>query len=273
MQRPRFQRNGAVTASLVAVVLAGAFSWVQADRAIKAERRAAEESKRADGELRKAQSMQSLYLAEHASQQRANGDVGTALLLALAALPDPAAGITRPYAPEAELQLNSAIRTLRELLIVDSHKGWVLNAAFSPDGKRFVTASADDDTARLWNAETGKPVGDPLKGHRGLVWSAAFRPDGMRIVTASSDQTARLWDGETGKPIGEPLSGHSDGVTSAKFSPDGKRIITASEDGTARLWDGETGKPIGEPLQGHEGPLRGAAFSPDGTRIVTASDD
>jgi len=32
--------------------------------------------------------------------------------------------------------------------------------AFSPDGKRVVTAS-EDETARLWDAETGKQIGEP----------------------------------------------------------------------------------------------------------------
>ena len=82
-----------------------------------------------------------------------------------------------------------------------------MSAAFSPDGKRIVTAS-EDKTARLWDAETGKPIGEPLTGHTDGVSSAAFSPDGKRIVTASADKTARLWDAETGKPIGEPLTGH-----------------------------------------------------------------
>jgi WD40 repeat protein len=117
----------------------------------------------------------------------------------------------------------------------------VWNAAFSPDGRRIVTASWDK-TARLWDAETGKPIGEPLKGHEKAVNSAAFSPDGRRILTASEDKTAQLWDADTGKPIGEPLRGHEGKVWSAAFSPDGKRIVTASEDKTARLWDAETGK-------------------------------
>ena len=71
----------------------------------------------------------------------------------------------------------------------------MVSAAFSPDGKRIVTAS-DDKTARLWDADTGKPIGEPLKGHDGMVRSAAFSPDGKRIVTASEDKTARLWDAD-----------------------------------------------------------------------------
>ena len=72
----------------------------------------------------------------------------------------------------------------------------VSSAAFSPDGKRIVTAS-EDSTARLWDAETGKPIGEPLKGHEGAhVHSAAFSPDGKRIVTAS--------DGQDGAAVGRP---------------------------------------------------------------------
>ena len=68
----------------------------------------------------------------------------------------------------------------------------MLRAAFSLDGKRVVTASADK-TARLWNAETGTEIA-VLKAHEGTVWSVAFSPDGKRVVTASADETARLWD-------------------------------------------------------------------------------
>ena len=43
-----------------------------------------------------------------------------------------------------------------------------MSAAFSPDGTRIVTAS-EDKTARIWDAATGKPIGEPLKGHEGAV--------------------------------------------------------------------------------------------------------
>jgi WD40 repeat protein len=287
LQLQRRVSIGAVAAALLMAIIGGLalFQWSEAarerdntaqardiaarerDNATSAEIRVTKEKQRADRQLREAQTTQSLFLADLARQQRAAGDAGSAVLLALEALPDDTAGIARPYVPEPELQLDGALRDLRERLVL---KG--LSAAFSPDGKRIVTASADK-TARLWNAENGKPIGEPLRGHEGALSSVAFSPDGKRIVTASSDKTARLWNAENGKPIGEPLKGHEGALSSARFSPDGRRIVTASGDWTVRLWDAETGKPIGEPLTGHTDRVFSAAFSPDGKRIVTVSGD
>jgi WD40 repeat protein len=69
----------------------------------------------------------------------------------------------------------------------------LLSASYSPDGDRIVTGS-EDGSAQLWDAETGEPIGGPLKGHISGVSRAAFSPDGSLVVTASWDKTARLWD-------------------------------------------------------------------------------
>ena len=69
------------------------------------------------------------------------------------------------------------------------------SAAFSPDGRRVVTASKDN-TARIWDAETYQQIA-VLAGHEGILYSALFSPDGRRVLTASWDNTARIWDAET----------------------------------------------------------------------------
>jgi dipeptidyl aminopeptidase/acylaminoacyl peptidase len=147
--------------------------------------------------------------------------------------------------------------------------GGVRSAQFSPDGQRVVTASLDK-TAGLWDAASGKPIGEPMK-HEESVNSAQFSPDGQRVVTASDDNTARVWDAASGKSIGEPMK-HESSVSSAHFSPDGQRVVTCSDDNTARLWDAANGQPIGDSMK-HEGAVWSAQFSPDGRRVVTASQD
>jgi DNA-binding beta-propeller fold protein YncE len=154
---------------------------------------------------------------------------------------------------------------------LQGHTGSVRSVSFSPDGRRIVSGSMDN-TLRLWDAATGKPIGSPLQGHTEPV-SVAFSPDGRRIVSGSMDNTLRLWDAVTGKPIGSPLQGHTNSVWSVAFSPDGRRIVSGSEDNTLRLWDAVTGKPIGSPLQGRTGSVFSVAFSPDGRRIVSGSED
>jgi len=89
------------------------------------------------------------------------------------------------------------------------HDGRVFSAEFSPDGQRVVTAS-EDKTAQVWDAASGKPIGQSLK-HDGRVFSAQFSPDGQRVVTASEDKTAQVWDAASGKPIGQRMK-HENGV-------------------------------------------------------------
>jgi len=152
---------------------------------------------------------------------------------------------------------------------LSGHAGRILDFRLSADGSRVVTAS-EDNTARLWDAHTGAPIGAVMK-HEDWVSSAAFSADGSRVVTASEDNTARLWDAHTGAPIGAVMK-HEDRVSSAAFSADGSRVVTASRDKTVRFWDAHTGAPL-TVLRGHTDAVYAASFSPNGRTLVTASDD
>jgi WD40 repeat protein len=99
-----------------------------------------------------------------------------------------------------------------------------------------------DGTARVWDAATGEPVGDPFVSREGQISSGSFSPDGKRIVTVG-EKTVRLWDATTGDVIGGPLKDEPRTLgqfTSAAFGPDGERIVTASADGIVRIWDAAT---------------------------------
>jgi len=111
----------------------------------------------------------------------------------------------------------------------------VRDVSFSPDGGRLLTAS-DDNTARVWDTETGAPVLPPLR-HFGSVEVARFSSGGGRVATASADNTGRVWDGVTGEPL-TPALGHRGWgrITDAAFSPTGDRFVTAGADGMVRVW-------------------------------------
>ncbi|KAJ3983176.1 quinon protein alcohol dehydrogenase-like superfamily, partial [Lentinula detonsa] len=159
-----------------------------------------------------------------------------------------------------------------EQVILKGHTEGVFSVAFSPDGKRIVSGSWDW-SIRIWNADTGEAIGDPLQGHSKEVNSVAFSPDGKRIVSGSYDKSIRIWNADTGEAIGDPLQGHSISVSSVAFSPDGKRIVSGSMDDSIRIWNADIGKVIGDPLRGHSNSVTSVAFSPDGKRIVSGSYD
>jgi WD40 repeat protein len=50
----------------------------------------------------------------------------------------------------------------RELLTLKGHRAWLFTAAFSPDGRRIVTAGGDG-TAKIWEAATVEQVETQLR--------------------------------------------------------------------------------------------------------------
>src|SRR5262249_47284499 len=86
------------------------------------------------------------------------------------------------------------------------HQKEVVAVAFSPDARLAATGSADN-TARLWEVATGRPVGAPLP-HQAWPAVLAFTPDSQALLTGSQE-TARCWR----LPV--PVPGDSDRITLA----------------------------------------------------------
>ncbi len=209
----------------------------------------------------------SFVLAGASDAAADDGEFAQALRLAALASDPGVAAWLRPHHPTAIVAMvRATVGMTSQVPVV--HEAEVLAAAFSPDGRRVVTASHGN--AWIWDTESGKPLVDAMR-HEGWVNAAQFSPDGRRVVTASEDKTARVWEAESGKALSEAMR-HEGAINTAYFSPDGQRLVTASKDKTARIWDAESGKALGEAMR-HEGWINTARFSPDGRRVVTASSD
>jgi WD40 repeat protein len=250
----------------VTLVIAGIFAVV-AVAAFVGWQRAGEAAQQARNERDRSLRSQSNFLVNLANQRIQEGNMGTAMLLALQALPDMRSRTERPLIHAAEAALFKAYQELQERIVLKGHESSLWSASFTPDGRRVVTAS-EDGTVRVWDVGSGDQLAI-FQGHTGSVRVAAFNPDGSQLITASTDETARLWNVKTQRAT---ILKHRAVVRSAAFDPDGRRVVTASDDDTARVWDAQTGDRIAV-LMGHTAPVRVAAFSPNGRYVLTASDD
>jgi WD40 repeat protein len=150
--------------------------------------------------------------------------------------------------------------------------------ALSRDGHRVASGGVTglflmgqhDKPVRVWNVDTGQPVGSPLTGHTNYVRTLAFSPDGHRLATGGDDATVRIWNLDTGQEVGRPTAVHTV-VERVTFSADGRRVASGHGDGSVQVWNADTGQPVGRPLSGRSETVTSVAISPDGHLLATGS--
>jgi WD40 repeat protein/serine/threonine protein kinase len=160
-------------------------------------------------------------------------------------------------------QMHQEAKTLR------GHTSGIHTVAFSPDGRRIVTAA--DDSAKVWDALTGNEL-ITLRGHTGPITSVAVSPDWQKFVTGSADQTAKVWDAANGEVLAT-LKGHGNTIHFVAFLGNSEQVVTTSQlDRTTRIWNATTGELIST-IQGDSGSLSigPVALSPDSQRIAMVS--
>jgi len=152
----------------------------------------------------------------------------------------------------------------------------VLAAAFSPDGQYVATGEGGKPTAIfgpgraiVWDASTGKPIGESMS-HGGDVEDVAFSSDGKYLATGSRDRTARVWVATTGEPV-TPYVRHHDHLRQVAFSGNNRLLLTRTIDGTIGIWDAATGEAFRWSLRPvKQGRLRIHAFRHDGHRVLAS---
>ena len=162
------------------------------------------------------------------------------------------------------------IATRRSYVRFSAH-GAVASADISPDGKLLVTGSWDQ-SAKIWDIESGQAVHRLDGAHLGYVNSVEFSPDGLDVLTASDDGSARLWVTASGINHGKVFEGHNARIRHASYSSDGQSVLTVGNDKLARIWDMSTGQLL-QTLSGHEWAVLCGEFSANGKLVITGSED
>lgn len=194
---------------------------------------------------------------------------------------------------------------------VRAHRTPVYGLAFTPDTKRLVSSSFDNEL--FWWEQNHESVERKLKLEGGVVntlvalsdtdavaagateqqltcwrvkggrvdawrqapkdWivGVAISPNGRLVAVGSNDQSARILDASRGEAKWS-LKGHTESVTALSWSADSNYLATGSSDATAKLWDARTGRLLHDFIQIRSA-VTSLAFSPDGKWLAVAAVD
>lgn len=162
---------------------------------------------------------------------------------------------------------NTGLAQIGEL---HGHTGGVECVAWSPDGSRLASGSADA-TVRVWDPASGEVV--DLHNRKVKVagsylpfdpiYSVAWSPDSSRLVYGWKNKI-------TGPGVPRWLEGHTDDVRSVAWSPDGRWLASGAYlDKNIRVWDASSGKCV--KVLGGQSYTPLVVWSPDGGRLAYGS--
>lgn len=194
--------------------------------------------------------------------------------------------------PRIEVELEPVSPRLAAALIHPAKTDRVLDAQFSPDGKRILARSYPSNVVQLWDVDSGKQLtaietkaGRLPNYHVATDWSTLYvsrynkkssqvEREGKRLFRVDYESDVQAWDVTTTKQTDTLRFTPSRGIHPFRLSPDGKTLVTFERPSgeyegppptTASLWDVKTRqfRALPEGLNGES-----AQFSADGKTLL-----
>ncbi|MER6177536.1 protein kinase [Streptosporangium sp. NPDC001681] len=143
----------------------------------------------------------------------------------------------------------------------------LMHAEFG-DGTRVFWARTDRERTQLWRVGDGKPLLD-----RGSFDSVAVSPGDRYAALFHQEGAAEIWDLSSARRLPVPTLPKGVAIHAIKFSPDGRTLAIARHHDVL-LWDVASGKPADEPLEAPGALWRNAfgddllAYTPDGRHLA-----
>jgi WD40 repeat protein len=166
------------------------------------------------------------------------------------------------------------LRTGRQRLAFNAHRGGVGGLAFSPNARTLATAGFDTKV-RLWDTRDGFELGQ-LDGPFLPLESVSFTPDGTNVVAGCRDRHVYMWDRKSGKLLGTTADLDGWGLA-VGFLQEGREMAVLSNGGvrTVQILTYPEGAAT-EPLPRQVDPdsrVNAMVVSSDGQLLALAGED
>lgn len=278
-RRLRFvQRAGAAVTALAAIIALG--WWWQARQTRIVERLALEKTRLAETNARLMEENRQRGLRRDiafGTRLLDEGDPGAAFLWfteALKSIADPV-----EEEPIHRIRIQQTLKQIPRVLHLLPHDYEVTASAHSPDGRRIVTGT-DWGYVRVWDAESGNPLWQPLPLDAFSVAQARFTRDGQRVFASSlppfkffvekrPTNILAIVEAETGRPV---VTLSATNWVRGDLTPDDRWLVTADTSHAIQVRDATDGSLVSA-FTGHTNLIVQFQFSTNGNILASSSAD